>query len=46
VLPGRGVGLGKDHTIFALKEGTVTFSNKRKTGYNGKTMIKKIVHVS
>jgi large subunit ribosomal protein L27 len=28
--PGENVGLGKDHTIFALKEGRVAFA--RKTG--------------
>ncbi len=28
--PGENVGLGKDHTIFALKEGRVVFA--RKTG--------------
>ena len=27
--PGENVGLGKDHTIFALVEGKVTFSRKR-----------------
>lgn len=27
--PGDNVGLGKDHTIFALVEGKVTFSRKR-----------------
>lgn len=27
--PGENVGLGKDHTIFALTEGVVTFSKKR-----------------
>jgi large subunit ribosomal protein L27 len=26
--PGAGVGLGKDHTIFALTDGTVAFSTK------------------
>lgn len=26
--PGTGVGMGKDHTIFATVEGTVTFENK------------------
>jgi len=26
--PGAGVGLGKDHTIFALVDGTVSFSTK------------------
>lgn len=28
--PGRNVGLGKDHTIFALIEGKVEFVSKRK----------------
>ncbi|WP_075603378.1 50S ribosomal protein L27 [Saccharicrinis aurantiacus] len=27
--PGEGVGMGKDHTIFALVDGTVTFRKKR-----------------
>jgi len=27
--PGRGVGMGKDHTIFALKEGIVEFGRSR-----------------
>lgn len=27
--PGRGVGLGKDHTIFAVVEGQVNFETKR-----------------
>lgn len=26
--PGAGVGLGKDHTLFALVDGIVTFSKK------------------
>ncbi|MGH7056653.1 MAG: 50S ribosomal protein L27 [Acetobacteraceae bacterium] len=28
VHPGQHVGLGRDHTIFALKSGTVVFSRK------------------
>ena len=28
VHPGNGVGMGKDHTIFALIEGVVKFDNK------------------
>jgi len=28
VHPGNGVGMGKDHTIFALIEGVVQFENK------------------
>jgi large subunit ribosomal protein L27 len=27
--PGKGVGIGKDHTIFALVDGTVVFTTKR-----------------
>jgi len=45
-LPGRGVGMGKDHTLFALKEGVVRFMNTRKIRYDGKKLIKKIVHIS
>lgn len=27
--PGNGVGMGKDHTIFSIKTGVVTFLTKR-----------------
>ncbi len=30
VVPGTGVGMGKDHTIYALIEGVVKFDNKTK----------------
>lgn len=33
--PGTGVGLGRDHTIFATAEGTVTF----RKGIKGRTFI-------
>ncbi|MBT3069665.1 50S ribosomal protein L27 [Rhodomicrobium sp. Az07] len=33
--PGDGVGLGKDHTIFAIREGFVEFKAKR----NGRTFV-------
>ncbi len=45
VLPGRNVGMGKDHTLFALTSGTVKFGTKRKTDFDSKTSIKKIVHI-
>ncbi|NQV20731.1 MAG: 50S ribosomal protein L27 [Rhodospirillales bacterium] len=28
--PGENVGIGKDHTIYALTEGKVTFAQRRK----------------
>lgn len=37
ILPGKNVGIGKDHTLYALKDGTVKFTTKRKTRYDGKT---------
>ena len=43
IIPGKNVGLGKDHTLFALKDGVVKFRNKRKTGFDGKTLVKKTV---
>ena len=30
--PGKNVGLGKDHTLFALVDGVVTFKRNRLTG--------------
>ncbi len=33
--PGAGVGLGRDHTIFAVTEGQVTFH----TGLKGRTFV-------
>lgn len=45
ILPGNNVGLGKDHTIYSTKKGKVKFSHKRKVGFNGKILIKKVVSV-
>lgn len=45
VLPGDNVGIGKDHTLFALKEGVISFSTKRKTSFNNDIVRKKIVHI-
>lgn len=45
IMAGRNVGVGTDHTLFALKEGTVKFSSKRKTQFNGNTVTKKVVSV-
>ncbi|MEM7721386.1 MAG: 50S ribosomal protein L27 [Pseudomonadota bacterium] len=33
--PGTGVGMGKDHTLFATEEGHVTFTK----GFKGRTFI-------
>ena len=46
VLPGNNVGMGKDYTLFALKDGKVEFSTKRKTSFNNHIDRKKIAHVN
>jgi large subunit ribosomal protein L27 len=45
IMAGRNVGVGKDHTLFALRSGKVNFRNKRKLHFDGKTVVKKIVDV-
>lgn len=45
ILPGKNVGLGKDHTLFALTSGTVKFRSARKVRFNGSTVQKKVVDV-
>ena len=45
VLPGKNVKTGRDHTLFALKEGTVNFKTKRKTLFTGRQRKAKVVSV-
>jgi len=46
IMAGNNVSMGKDHTLFALKSGTVKFGSKRKISFNGKTAVKKTVNVN
>jgi len=45
ILPGSNVAMGKDHTLFALKNGKVKISSKRKVHFDGTTVIKKVASV-
>jgi len=45
IMPGKNTLLGRDHTIMSKIDGTVSFTTKRKTGFNGKTVIKKVANV-
>lgn len=45
ILAGANVSTGKDHTLFALKDGTVKFGSKRKTSFNNKIVVKKVASV-
>ena len=42
---GKNVKIAKDHTIFAMKDGVVSFRNMRKTKFNGQRVTKKAVDV-
>ena len=45
ILPGKNVGLGKDHTLFALKDGVVKFRSVRKIKFDGVRVRKKEISV-
>jgi len=45
ILAGKNIGIGKDHTLFALKDGIVKFTEKRKTGYDGRVKKRKVANV-
>ena len=44
-LPGKHVGLGRDHTLFALADGIVSFRSKRKISFTGEKPVKPVVDV-
>lgn len=44
-LKGANVDLGKDDTIFALKDGVVEFKDKRKQNFDGSYSVRKMVSV-
>ena len=45
IMAGKNVCIGRDHTLFALKEGKVEFGTKRKTNFDNTMTRKNIVHV-
>jgi large subunit ribosomal protein L27 len=45
VVPGKNIGMGKDHTLFALKDGKVSFGTKRMIHFDNTLKRKKTVSV-
>lgn len=45
MLAGRNVSMGKDHTLYAAKEGTVKYGKKRVVGFDNRVASKKVVSV-
>jgi len=44
--PGEGVGIGKDHTIFAIKDGAVKFTEVRKVKFDGRSVKNTVINVA
>jgi large subunit ribosomal protein L27 len=45
IMAGKNTGVGKDHTLFALADGKVSFRSKRKTNFDGRTVTRKVLDV-
>jgi len=45
IVAGKNVGVGKDHTLFALTAGTVKFRSIRKINYDGRKAVRKMAEV-
>ena len=45
ILPGKNIGVGTDHTLFAMSEGIVRFRSKRKMDFDGRSNLRRVVDV-
>ena len=45
IMAGKNIGVGKDHTLFALTEGVVRFHSKRKGNFDGTTTRRQMVEI-
>jgi large subunit ribosomal protein L27 len=45
IVPGVNVKLGKDHTIYSMKDGKVSFKTVRKIRFDGKMVTRKMASV-
>lgn len=45
MLPGNGVKMGKDYTLYSMKDGKIKTASKRKVHFDGTTIVKKTVSV-
>lgn len=45
ILPGNNVGVGKDHTLFALNNGTVQFTTRRKGNFDSTNTRRSVANV-
>lgn len=43
---GKNVRVGRDHTLYSIADGTVRFTERRKTRYDGRVIRKKVASVA
>ncbi len=46
IMAGKNVKVGKDHTLYAMVTGLVSFRDKRKTNFDGRVVRRKMVDVT
>lgn len=46
IVPGKNVKVGKDHTLYSMVDGKVTYKTVRKTRFDGQMLTKKMVSVN
>lgn len=44
-VPGQNVKIGRDDTLYAIKDGVLEFQTRRKTGFDGRQRVVKILNV-
>ncbi len=44
-MAGKNVGMGKDHTLYAVADGIVSYRTRRKTKFDGSTVHRNVVDV-
>ena len=45
-LAGKNIGVGKDHTLFALKDGVVEYSTKRKNNFDSTITRRSVININ
>jgi large subunit ribosomal protein L27 len=45
ILAGKNVKIGKDHTLYAMKNGRVKFTKTRKVNFNSATVVRSVANV-
>ncbi len=45
IMAGKNVGVGHDHTLFSYVDGKVSFRSQRKTNFDGRSVVRRVLDV-